>query len=68
MRKIGEINVPKAAATATGRRVCKVCGSPENCDFKVLDDVWRAAVPGEYRDERLCVKCFEVFASEKQIE
>jgi hypothetical protein len=68
IHKIGEIDVPESAATATGRRVCKVCGSPQNCDFTVLDDVWRAAVPVGYRDERLCVKCFEVFASEKQIE
>jgi hypothetical protein len=68
IHKIGEIDVPESAATATGRRVCKVCGSPQNCDFTVLDDVWRAAVPVGYRDERLCLKCFEVFASEKQIE
>jgi hypothetical protein len=65
---IGEIDVPESAATATGRRVCKVCGSPQNFDFVVLDDVWRAAVPVGYRDETLCLKCFEVFTSEKQIE
>jgi hypothetical protein len=68
IHKIGEIDVPEAAATATGKRVCKVCRSPQNCDFTVLDDVWRAAVPVGYRDERLCLKCFEAFTSEKQIE
>ena len=68
IHKIGEMDVPESASIATGRRVCKVCGSPQNCDFTVLDDVWRAAVPVGYRDERLCLKCFEVFASEKQIE
>ena len=66
--KIGEMDVPESAAMPTGRRLCKVCGAPQNCDFTVLDDVWRAAVPVGYRDERLCPKCFEVFASEKQIE
>jgi hypothetical protein len=68
IHKIGEIDVPQSATTAAGRTVCKVCSSSQNCDFTVLDDVWRAAVPVGYRDERLCLKCFEVFASEKQIE
>ena len=35
IHKIGEIDVPESAATATGRRVCKVCGSLQNCDFTV---------------------------------
>ena len=68
IHKIGEIEVPELVATTTERRVCKACGASQNCDFTVLDDVWRAAVPVGYRDERLCLKCFEVFASEKQIE
>ena len=66
--EIGEIDVPESVPTETGRKLCKVCDSPQDCDFKVLDDVWRVAVPVEYRDERLCLKCFEGFASEKQIE
>jgi hypothetical protein len=33
-----------------------------------LDDVWRAAVPVGYRDARVCLNCFELFTSEKQIE
>ena len=68
IHEIGEIDVPEAAPRATGRRVCKVCGSSQNCDFTVLEDVWRAAVPVGYRDERVCLTCFEVFTSEKQIE
>ena len=68
IHKIGEIEIPQSAPMAAGRTVCKVCSASQNCDFTVLDDVWRAAVPVGYRDERLCLKCFEVFASEKQIE
>ena len=68
IHKIGEMDVPEPAAAATATRVCKVCRSPQNCDFTVLEDVWSAAVPFEYRDETLCLKCFDVFASEKQIE
>jgi hypothetical protein len=68
IHEIGEIDVPEAAATAAGRRVCKACGSPQNCDYTVFDDVWRAAVPAGYRNQRLCLNCFEVFTSEKQIE
>jgi hypothetical protein len=32
------------------------------------DDVWRTAVPMQYQNEILCLNCFEVFTSEKQIE
>ena len=47
---------------------CAVCGFLENCDFKVMDDVWKTIVPIEYRNQIVCVKCFEAFASAKQIE
>jgi hypothetical protein len=71
VRKIGETDVPERGSTVTTmlrRRTCNVCGSVDNCDFKVVDDVWRKAVPTEYQREILCLKCFEFFASEKQIE
>jgi len=47
---------------------CAVCGFLENCDFKVMDDAWKTIVPIEYRSQIVCVKCFEAFASAKQIE
>jgi hypothetical protein len=71
VRKIGETDVPELGSTVTTmlrRRTCKVCGSVDNCDFKVVDDVWRTAIPIQYQNEILCLKCFEFFASEKQIE
>jgi len=48
--------------------ICAVCGFLENCDFKVMDDAWKTIVPIEYRNQIVCVKCFEDFASAKQIE
>jgi hypothetical protein len=69
IRKVGEIDVPQSGAvTIIKRRMCKVCGSLENCDFKVMDDVWRSTVPIEYRNDTVCIKCFENFASERQIQ
>ena len=71
IRKIGEIDIPDRETPIIiplRRRMCKACGWLDNCDFKVVDDVWRTAVPIEYQTEILCRKCFEVFASEKQIE
>src|SRR5215831_881429 len=47
---------------------CAACGFLENCDFKVMDDAWKTIVPIEYRKQIVCVKCFEAFASAKQIE
>ena len=63
IRKIGEIDVPERETPVIiqrRRRMCKACGSLDNCDFKVVDDVWRTAVPIEYQTEILCRKCFEV--------
>ncbi len=69
VRKVGEIDVPQSRAmTIIQRRMCKVCGSLDNCDFKVIDDVWRTTVPIEYCNQIVCLKCFEDFASEKQIQ
>lgn len=71
VRKIGETDLPEQGSSATSklrRRMCKVCGSLDNCDFKVADDVWRTAVPLQHQNETLCLNCFEVFTSEKQIE
>ena len=33
-----------------------------------MDDAWETIVPIEYRNQIVCVKCFEAFASAKQIE
>ena len=33
-----------------------------------MDDAWKTIVPIEYRNQIVCVKCFEAFASAKQIE
>jgi hypothetical protein len=71
IHEIGETDIAEQESNAKiklrpGR--CKACGSLENCDFTVVDDVWRTAVPIQYQHEILCMKCFEFFASEKQIE
>jgi hypothetical protein len=69
VHKVGEIDVPQSReVTIIKRRTCNVCGSVDNCDFKVMDDVWRATVPIEYRDQIVCIKCFENFAAERQIQ
>ena len=61
--KFGEIDVPElTAVTIIKRKQCKVCGSSDNCDFKVMDDAWKTTVPIEYRDQVVCGKCFEDFA------
>ena len=38
-------------------RTCKVCGSPDKCDFAAPDDTWKT----------VCIECFGKFACEKQI-
>jgi hypothetical protein len=48
-------------------RVCKVCGSPDKCDFSAPDDTWKTVVPMEYQNVFVCVDCFGQFACEKQI-
>jgi hypothetical protein len=69
LRQIGELDVPQAVVSPIiKRRTCKVCGSVDDCEFKVMDDVWKATVPIEYRNQIVCAKCFENFAAERQIQ
>src|SRR5262249_38330603 len=69
IRKVSEIDVPHSSTTAPIKpKTCKICGSIDNCDFKVMDDVWRTTIPIEYRNDIVCGKCFENFAAEKQIQ
>ena len=69
IRQVSEIDVPDSSTMAPiKRRTCKVCGSPDNCDFKVMDNVWSATIPIEYRNDIVCGKCFENFAAERQIQ
>jgi hypothetical protein len=48
-------------------RTCKVCGSPDKCDFNAPDDTWKTVVPMKYQNAFVCVECFGKFACEKQI-
>ena len=69
IRKVSEIDVPHSSTTAPIKpKTCKICGSIDNCDFKVMDDVWRTTIPIEYRNDIVCGKCFENFAAERQIQ
>src|SRR5262245_26279784 len=48
IRKVSEIDVPHSSTTAPIKpKTCKICGSIDNCDFKVMDDVWRTTIPIE---------------------
>ena len=48
-------------------RTCKVCASPDKCDFNAPDDTWKTVVPTKYQNAFVCVECFGKFACEKQI-
>jgi len=69
IRKVSEIDVPHSSTTAPIKpKTCKICGSIDNCDFKVMDDVWRTTIPIEYRNDIVCGECFENFVCERQIQ
>lgn len=68
IRQIGEINLPALETDPNIGETCKLCGSSNNCDFNVTDDVWQTVVPPEYQSEIVCLECFENFACEKQVE
>jgi hypothetical protein len=53
--------------TARPVRACKVCGSPDQCDFNAPDETWKTVVPVEHQNGFVCVECFGKFACEKQI-
>ena len=50
------------------RQTCKVCGCQDKFDFHVRDDLWKKIVPVRYRNNVVCLACFDNFALRKQID
>jgi hypothetical protein len=49
------------------RQECSVCGCEEKFNFHVLDEIWEKAVPEEYRNNVVCLSCFDNFAHERNV-
>jgi len=49
------------------RQKCRVCGCQEKFNFHVTDEIWENAVPEEYRNQVICLSCFDNFARERNI-
>ena len=63
----GKMKLGGPLLTSRPVRTCKVCGSPDKCDFNTPDDTWKMVVPIKYQNAFVCVECFGRFACEKQI-
>lgn len=48
--------------------ICKVCGSRDKFDFKVSDNLWTRIVPRKYRNQIVCLECFDELAFKKNID
>ena len=46
---------------------CKVCGKRDKFDFTVIDEIWNSIVPKPFRNNVVCLACFDAFASQKGI-
>ena len=47
---------------------CKVCRKRDKFDFHVTDEIWRAVVPEPFRNNVVCLACFDNFASSRGID
>ena len=47
---------------------CKVCGRVDRMNFDVPDKVWKRVVPKPFRNEVVCLPCFDFFASAKGVD
>jgi hypothetical protein len=50
------------------RQTCKVCRRVDEFDFHVSDEVWRSVVPVRFRNQVVCLACFDRFASWKSVD
>lgn len=49
------------------RERCGLCHKISPVGFSVSDDLWKWAVPEQYRDTILCLGCFISFADERML-
>ena len=47
---------------------CKVCGRRTEIEFHVTDDVWARVIPPPYRNNVVCLRCFDSFASLRNVD
>jgi hypothetical protein len=50
------------------QQTCRVCGQPDKLNFKVPDDIWRAAVPVSFHNNVVCLYCFDECARENNVD
>ena len=51
-----------------GRQTCKVCGQPDKLNFHVSNRIWTAVVPRRFRKTVVCLRCFDDFAHQAQLD
>lgn len=49
------------------KQKCKACGQSDGFNFFVPNEIWQAVVPEELRNRVVCLKCFDEFACEREI-
>jgi hypothetical protein len=50
------------------RHKCPSCGCEDYWNFRVPDEIWRAAVPNRFQNGAVCLQCFDKFAVERAIQ
>lgn len=49
------------------RQRCKACWNADGFDFNVPSWVWEAVVPEDLRAHVVCLRCFDDFASAREV-
>lgn len=57
----------KPPIPSLSRELCKICYHVNPVGFSVPDRIWRAAVPVKFRNNVVCITCFQRLADEKLI-
>ena len=50
------------------RHKCPSCGCEDYWNFRVPDEIWRAAVPDRFQNGAVCLQCFDKFAVKRAIQ
>jgi hypothetical protein len=50
------------------RQTCKVCRQLDKLNFDVPDEIWNAVVPGAFRQQVVCLGCFDTFARKNNVD
>ena len=62
------MKMPLSKRRGVKQHTCSVCRCDDKFNFTVPDELWHEIVPAEYRNNVVCLQCFDELARKKDVD